>query len=70
MALRPVGAWEGGGCGNELGEWVGISWRFTEQVCCPRRKFLWVPSGLNHSVMGKTEAVEHRMSSVVVCGSV
>ena len=19
MALRPVGAWEGGGCGNELG---------------------------------------------------
>ena len=24
-------------------------------------KFPWVPSGLNRRVMGKTEAVEHRM---------
>ena len=27
----------------------------------PQTKFLWVPSGLNHSVMGKTEAGGHRM---------
>ena len=27
----------------------------------PQTKFIWVPSGLNHSGMGKTEAGGHRM---------
>ena len=69
MALGPFGAWEGGGCGYELG---GSGSQFHGNIPNkkPQTDFIWVPSGLNHSVMGKTEASGHRIcSGVGVCGS-
>ena len=52
IALRSVLAWEGGGCANELG---GCGSEFHGNI--PNKKqqtrFTWVPSSLNHSVMGK-----------------
>ena len=60
MALGPVGAWEGGGCDNELG---GCGSEFHENMPNkkPQTKFIWVPSGLNNRGMEKTEAGGHRM---------
>ena len=59
-ALGPVGACEGGGCANELSG-CGSEFHGNIPNKKPQTKFIWVPSGLNHSVMGKTEAGGHRM---------
>ena len=60
MALGQVGAWEGGGCVNELGG-CGSEIHGNIPNKKPQTKFIWVPPGLNHSGMGKTEAGGHRM---------
>ena len=53
MALGPVEAWEGNSCANELGG-CGSEFHGNIPDKKPQTKFIWVPSGLNHSVMGKT----------------
>ena len=53
MALGPGRAWEGGGCANELGG-CGSEFHGNVPNKKPETKFIWVPSSLNHSVMGKT----------------
>ena len=61
MALGPVGALEGGGCGNELGG----SWsKFHGNIPNKQVTADEVPLGAirsDHSFIGKTEAGGHRM---------
>ena len=60
MALGPGGAWEGDGCAYELG-WCGSEFHEHIPNKKPQTKFILVPSDLNHSDVGKTEAGGHRM---------
>ena len=53
LPLELVGPWEGGDCANELGG-RGSEFHGNMSNKKPQMKFIWVPSGLKHSVMGKT----------------
>ena len=66
MALSPVGASAGGGCANELG---GCRSGFLVNIPNkkPQTTFIWVPFGLNHSVMGKKRRVGTGCEAVWSC---
>ena len=66
MALGPVGAWEGGGRGNELGG-SGSEFHGNIPNKKPQTKFIWVPSGLCHSVMVEQGRVDTGCAAVWAC---
>ena len=69
MALGPVGAWKGGGFANKLSG-CGSECHVNKPNKKPQTKFIWVPSGLNHSVMGKKRRVGTGCEAVWACAGV
>ena len=67
MVLGPVGAWEVGGCINELGR---CGSEFHGNIPNKKPQLIWVPSGLNHSVMGKKRRVGTGCEAVWACAGV